>query len=117
MASASILVCVPVTTDGQVDARWGRAARVAVARVRDGSLVSWQAFDVGWDGLHDLTTEGGHHARVARFLQDQQVEMVVADHMGVEMAHMLERMGILVRLGAGGDARQAVLSAADAGRD
>ena len=106
-----MLVCVPVTTDGQMDPRWGRAARVAVADVRDGSIVSWQEFDVAWDRLHDETTEGGHHARVARFLQDNAVEAVVAGHMGGEMVHMLERMGILVRLGADGDARQSAISA------
>lgn len=107
-----MLVCVPVTTDGQMDPRWGRAARVAVADVRGGSVVSWQEFDVAWDRLHDETTEGGHHARVARFLQDNHVETVAAGHMGGEMVHMLERMGILVRLGADGDARQAAVSAA-----
>jgi predicted Fe-Mo cluster-binding NifX family protein len=107
-----MLVCVPVTADGQMDPRWGRAARVAVAEVRDGSVVTWREFDVGWDRLHDETTEGGHHARVARFLKDYAVGAVVAGHMGAEMAHMLERMGILVRLGAEGDARQAAIAAA-----
>ncbi len=109
-----MLVCVPVTTDGQMDPRWGRAARVAVADVRAGSVASWQEFDVAWDRVHDETTEGGHHARVARFLQDNRVEIVVAGHMGGEMAHMLERMGILVRLGADGDARRAAIAVAGA---
>jgi predicted Fe-Mo cluster-binding NifX family protein len=107
-----MLVCVPVTADSQMDPRWGRAARVAIADVRDGSVVSWQVHDVAWDRLHDESTEGGHHARVARFLQDHGVEAVVAGHMGGEMAHMLERMGILVRLGAAGDAREAAIAAA-----
>jgi len=110
--ASRMLVCVPVTTDGQVDPRWGRAARVAVGEVRDGSLVGWQVFDVAWDRLHDETTEGGHHARVARFLADNHVETVVAGHMGGEMANMLERMGIRVHLGADGDARAAAISAA-----
>ena len=106
-----MLVCVPVTTDGQMDPRWGRAASVAVADVRDGSVTSWRQFDVAWDRLHDETTEGGHHARVARFLQDNGVGVVVAGHMGGEMVHMLERMGIRVQLGADGDARQAAIAA------
>ena len=106
------IVCVPVTADGQVDARWGRAARVALAEVRDGSLVGWQEFGVAWDRLHDETTEGGHHARIARFLQDNRVETVAAGHMGGEMVHMLERMGIHVHLGVDGDAREAAISAA-----
>ena len=31
-------VCVPITDDGQVDPRWGRADRVAVADVADGEI-------------------------------------------------------------------------------
>jgi predicted Fe-Mo cluster-binding NifX family protein len=106
-----MVICVPVTIDGQVDPRWGRAARVAVAEVRGGAVVAWQEFDVAWDRLHDQTAGGGHHARVARFLRGAKVETVVASHMGGEMAHMLDRMGIRVSLGNGGDARLAVMAA------
>jgi len=108
-------VCIPVTTDGQVDHSWGRAARVAVADVEDGSLVAWEAFDVAWDRLHDETTEGGHHARVARFLQDNRVEIVAAGHMGEPMVQMLGRMGIAVHLDIAGDAREAVIAVAGVG--
>ena len=59
----------------------------------------------------DAGPEGGHHARVARFLQDHRIEVVVAHHMGEPMAQMLDRMGIDVRLGAGGDAGRAVVYA------
>ena len=46
-------VCVPVTADGQVDPRWGRAGRVAVADVADdGQIRDWQEFVVGWGALH-----------------------------------------------------------------
>ena len=110
-----MIVCVPVTPAGEIDPRWGRAARVAVADVRDGGISSWEEFEVGWDTLHDVGSEGGHHARVARFLMEQGTEVVVADHMGESMLHMLAEMGVDVRLGAGGDARSAVLAAA-AGR-
>ncbi len=106
-----MVICVPVTIDGQVDPRWGRAARVAVAEIRGGAVVAWQEFEVAWDRLHDETAEGGHHARIARFLRDAKVETVVASHMGGEMAHMLDRMGIRVSLGNGGDARQAAMAA------
>jgi len=61
-------VCVPITAEGQVDPRWGRADRVAVASVVDGEIADWQEFTVGWGTLHDEGTEGAHHARVARFL-------------------------------------------------
>jgi hypothetical protein len=50
-------VCIPVATDGQVDPRWGRAARVAVAELRAGSLIAWEEFAVAWDRLHDETTD------------------------------------------------------------
>jgi len=106
-----VIVCVPVTATGEIDPRWGRAARVAVVEVRDGDLIRWEEVEVAWDELHDAGTEGGHHARVARFLQDQRVEVVVAHHMGGPMVQMLDRMGLEVRLGASGDAGRAVLFA------
>lgn len=110
-----MIVCVPVTPDGAVDASWGRAPRAAVMRAEGGAIVSAEVFDVGWDVLHDVGTEGGHHARVARFLQDHAVEAVVANHMGPPMVHMLGEMGIRVVLGAAGDARAAALAAATEG--
>jgi predicted Fe-Mo cluster-binding NifX family protein len=109
-----MLICVPIQADGQVDPRWGRAARVAIVETSEGALTAWREFDVGWNELHDQGTEGGHHARVARFLKDHGVEMVVAHHVGPAMMTMLDRMGLAVRLGASGDARQAVSRAARA---
>jgi len=106
-----MIVCVPVTSTGEVDPRWGRAARVAIVEMADGALVRWEEHDVGWDRLHDAGTEGGHHARVARFVQDHRVEVVVAHHMGEPMAEMLGRMGVDVHLGASGDVGRAVLLA------
>ncbi len=103
-----MIVCVPVTPDGQVDPRWGRAPRVAVARLDDGTIASWDEHDVAWDVLHDVGTEGGHHARVARFLADHGVEVVVAGHMGPPMVQMLGKMRIIAKLGVEGDARHAV---------
>lgn len=104
-------VCVPVTADGQVDPRWGRAARVAVARVEGGEITGWDEHAVAWDVLHDSGTEGGHHARVAAFLREHQVEAVVAEHMGPPMVQMLAKMRIAAHLEARGDARAAVASA------
>ncbi|HLB45271.1 MAG TPA: NifB/NifX family molybdenum-iron cluster-binding protein [Candidatus Limnocylindrales bacterium] len=105
-------VAVPVTAEGEVDHSWGRAPRVAVAAVDNGQVVGWQEFPVGWDQLHDEGTEGGHHARVARFLRDQQIAVVAAGHMGAPMVEMLERMGISAVLGVTGDARLAAVAAA-----
>jgi predicted Fe-Mo cluster-binding NifX family protein len=106
-----MVVCVPVTPDGQVGAGWGRADRVAVADVDGGRIVRWEEIEVGWDRQHDEGTDGAHHARVARFLMDHGVEEVVAGHMGSGMHRMLASMGLTVRLTAGGDARTAVLDA------
>lgn len=108
-------VCVPVSADGLIDPRWGRADRVAVASVRPGAIESWEEFDVGWGRSHDDGPEGQHHARIARFLRDHAVEVVAADHMGPPMQVMLQKMGIVVRLGAAGQARAAVLRAAGSG--
>lgn len=109
-----MIVCVPVGPGGDVDPRWGRAARVVVARVEGADVVEWREHDVGWDVLHDAAGEGAHHARIARFLRDQAVEVVLANHMGGGMRRMLDRMGITVHLGAAGDARRAAETAARA---
>lgn len=102
-------ICVPIQTDGTIDPRWGRAERVAVVSVNGGAIDSWDEFDVGWGTQHDEGPEGQHHARIARFLQEHRVDTVLAGHMGPPMAQMLKQMGITVRLGAAGNAREAVL--------
>ena len=111
---SSVVVAVPVSKDGTVDPRWGRAERIALATVQDGTLSGWDEHAVGWGELHDTGSERAHHARVARFVKQQKVQAVSASHMGPEMLAMLERMGVIVRLGARGDARQAALAAARA---
>lgn len=110
-----MVVCVPVTRDGSVDPRWGRADRVAVAEVTPDGIGDWREFDVGWGTLHDQGAEGSHHARVVRFLLEHHVEAVVVDHMGEPMMRTLRRMGLEVHTGAGGDARQAAMSVTGAG--
>jgi predicted Fe-Mo cluster-binding NifX family protein len=104
-------VCVPVTADGQVDPRWGRADRVAVAEVADGEIRVWQEFTVDWGTLHEQGTEGAHHARVARFLRDRQVQAIAVHHVGPGMQRMLDSMAIRVVTGLDGDARSAARAA------
>jgi predicted Fe-Mo cluster-binding NifX family protein len=106
-----MVVCVPVTTEGLIDPRWGRADRVAITQVTGDGIGAWQEYEVGWNALHDSGTEGSHHARVARFLKEHHVEAVVANHMGAPMVHMLERMGVKVWLGATGTAREVAMGA------
>lgn len=103
------VVCIPVHADGSVDPRFGRAERVAVATLAGGVVERWVEHDVRWGELHDSGGEGAHHARIARFLQQEGVEVVVAGHMGPPMEQMLRKMGIEVLLGARGAAREAVL--------
>ena len=106
-----MIACVPVTEQGETAPGWGRTRRIAVADVSDGGITDWQEGDVGWDTLHDEGSEGAHHARVARFLIDRHIQLVVAEHMGDGMTRMLATMGITASLGAHGDARAAVLAA------
>ena len=106
-----MILCIPVTNDGLTAPGFGRTHRMAVASTSVGNIADWQELDVGWDTLHDEGTEGAHHARVARFLIDHHIEVVVAEHMGPGMTRMLTTMGIHMSLGAHGDARAAVLAA------
>jgi predicted Fe-Mo cluster-binding NifX family protein len=108
-----VIVAIALSSDGTAGQGWGRAPRVAIARVIDGRIESWDEHDVRWDVLHDEGTEGGHHARIARFLQEQGVETVVAGHMGPPMVQTLGRMHIDVRLGADGDPRAAAIKATE----
>ena len=106
-----MIVCAPVTAEGDVDPSWGRADRVAVASVSRSGIDGWQEFDVGWGTLHDTGTEGSHHARIATFLLEHRVEAVAAHHMGAAMEHMLGKMNLTVLLGQAGSAREAAARA------
>jgi predicted Fe-Mo cluster-binding NifX family protein len=104
------IVCVPITDDEQVGPSWGKASAVAIATVDKGTLESWRTESVGWDVSHDEGTPGSHHARVARFIQDNDITTVLAFHMGEPMQNMLTKLGVDVQQGAAGNARIAVTS-------
>jgi len=106
-----MIICAPVTNEGTIDPRWGKADWVALADVADGEIVSWQEVEVSWSRLHDEGTPGSHHARVVTFLRDHHVEAVVVNHMGDGMVRMLDTMSLPVHMGAAGDARAAVKAA------
>ncbi len=108
-----MIVCVPVTSEGLVDPRWGRADVIALADVHDGTIGSWQEIEVSWSTLHDEGTSAQHHARVARFLRQNNVGAVVAHHVGDGMIRMLGVMKLQLFLNASGAARDAVLTALD----
>lgn len=107
-------VCITLTPDGHAGGGFGRAPRVAVATVEDGAVTAWDEHAVGWDALHDEGTEGGHHARIARFLIDNGVGAVAAGHIGPPMVNQLGKMGIAVTMGVEGDARAVAVAAAAA---
>jgi len=106
-----MIFCAPVTSEGMIDPRWGRADWVALADVVDGEIASWQEVEVSWSRLHDEGTPGSHHARVVTFLREHGVEAVVVDHIGDGMVRMLDTLGLPVHSGAAGDARAAVKAA------
>ncbi|MBI3750705.1 MAG: hypothetical protein HY263_03475 [Chloroflexi bacterium] len=106
-----MIVAIALSPNGTAGQGWGRAPRVAIARVEGGRIEAWAEHDIRWDVLHDEGSEGGHHARIARFLKEFGVELVVAGHMGPPMVQMLARMNIATRLGVDGDARAAVAAA------
>jgi predicted Fe-Mo cluster-binding NifX family protein len=106
-----MIVCLPVTADGQMGQSWGRADRVAIAEVGATGISRWEEFEVRWDQSHDVGEHSQHHDRIAKFLTEHHVACVVAGHMGPPMVQMLGEMGISVRLGASGEARLATVSA------
>lgn len=106
-----VIACVPVSPDGTVDPRWGRADRLAVAEVEDGRILSWEEFQVDWSTRHDEGSSARHHARVARFLLEHHVGAVVAHHVGEGMVRQLATMKVTLHLDAEGDARAAVVAA------
>lgn len=105
-------VCVTLLPDGTAGGGFGRAPRVAIATVEDGAIAGWEEHDVRWDELHDVGTEGGHHARIARFLIDQRVQVVAAGHVGPPMQQQLAKMRIGLVMGIEGDARDVAAAAA-----
>jgi predicted Fe-Mo cluster-binding NifX family protein len=110
-----MVVCVPVIHGNSIDPRWGRAERLAIAEVEAGTITRWQELDVAWGTVRNTGSERAHHARVARFIKEHNVETVLAHHMGDDMQRILGRMGVTVHLGASGDARQAVMAIAQKG--
>ncbi len=110
-----MIVAAAVEPDGSVSHTWGKARSVTVATVESGRIIDWHPYEVCWDLLHDEGTSGSHHARVVTFLRTHDVEMVLVDHVGDGMRRMLSSMGVELREGVRGDAREAMRAAAEAG--
>ena len=106
-----MVVCVPVTREGLVDARWAEAGRMAVAEVEGDRVASWREYDVAWD-RPEQGDDGQGLDRVADFLRAHHVETVAAYQLGDAVIRLLFHLRIHVHPGATGDARQAAVTAA-----
>jgi len=104
-------VCVPLNPDGTIHDRLGHANAVALCTVVDGEVTDWTVHVVDWDTTYGVDVMGVHHPRVIRFLQDNDVDTVVADNVCDIMQSTLPTLGITVYSGVTGDARDAVASA------
>ena len=104
---------VAINVDGEMVAdMFGRAHTMAIADIEQGQIVSWQEEEVGWDIAHDQApSHEAHHARIAKFMKEQHVEVVVTGHIGPPMVHTLGLMGIEMFMGVDGPARQAAVAA------
>ena len=107
-----MVIAAAVDPDGRVGHSWGKAQSVVVATVVDDQVGDWRPYEVSWDLLHDEGTPGAHHARVGTFLKTHEVDMVLVDHIGDGMRRMLSSMGVELREGITGDAREAMRAAA-----
>ena len=105
-----MIIATPVTADGLVDPRWGKAHNVALAEILDGELMSWDEHEVKWDVLHDEGTEGSHHARIVKFLRENQVDAVIIRGCGESMLNTMQKMGLIIALDAEGVAQDIALN-------
>lgn len=93
------VVAIPVTPEGGVQQHFGRAPDMAVAVVDDQEIVDWRVEHVSWDVLHDQSEHGQHHARIVRFMRDNDVTVAAAGHMGPPMVNTLGKLGLSVVIG------------------
>lgn len=100
------VVFVPVNADQSVCPHFGKAHYAATCRVVDGRIEDWQEHVVDWDTLHD-SGEGNHHARIVRFMRENGITHVIGGGMGEPMQNTLTKLGLELRLGIAGDAREA----------
>lgn len=91
-----VVVALPVTPEGGLEPRFGRAPRMAIATIVGDRIADWQVHEVGWDVLHDEGTHGSHHARIVRFMREHAVGRVVFSHMGPPMINTLSKLGLLL---------------------
>jgi len=83
---------------------------VAITDIEDGVVQSWDEHEVGWDVLHDEGAHGSHHARIVKFLRENNVDAVIINHCGAPMLNTMQKMGLIIALDAEGPARDVALN-------
>lgn len=111
-----MIVATAVTVDGQTARRWGKAHWIGVADVAGPRINTWTIHEVGWDDA-GLFGRRPRHARITRFLTDQEVDAVVATKVGSRLAKLFARLGVQLLPATPGDARESVLAAVGAPAD
>ncbi len=106
-----MILATPVDANEQSARAWGRAHWIAVADVADTGIVDWRVHEVAWDESHGSGSHGAHHARIVRFLKEQQIQAVVVDHMGEGMQRVMRSMGIPLLPATPGEAKASVVAA------
>ncbi len=91
-----MVILATLTGTDTVGGGFGRADRVAIARLQREGGFQVEEIHVGWGEQHDQHADGLHHAMIAKFLQEQAVDKVVTGHMGEGMQRMLSAMKIPV---------------------
>ncbi len=109
-----MIIAIPVTPEGQVDVKFGKAHWVALAEVNaDGTeTTNWTVEEVNWDELHDSSPHGTHHGRIVRFLSDNNAEAVIINRAGASMLNTMAKMGLVIVTEAEGDAKEIVADVA-----
>ncbi len=105
-------IAMPVTPGDELDRTFGKADRIALVDVIDGQITNWRTIEVGWRAVHDQGTHGSHHARIVRFMRENEVERVVFNHMGEGMLNTLGKLGLSLVQAEPGAARSTALGAA-----
>ncbi|MGC8628829.1 MAG: NifB/NifX family molybdenum-iron cluster-binding protein [Candidatus Micrarchaeia archaeon] len=79
----------------------GRAPKVAIAKVSNGTIASAEEKEVRWDEAHEKEQEGLHHSNVAKFFIANKATDIVAGGAGPDMRRMIERLGIKLHIASG----------------
>ena len=104
----STTICVPLNTDGTIHQILGQAPVVATCQVDEGMVTDWVEHPVHWDQTYGVDVKGVHHPRIIRFIQENDVNVVVANDVCESMQKVFATLGVTVHLHNDGNGRAAV---------